>query len=140
MGEPIFPKVFPLFFPLAVFTVRTIWYIRYILKTDLNLMIPDVVVWQLMDRAKQIRIPHPLPNNKNHTRRVWFLLFVRCGIRTNLNADVQWTSACRRSRRRQHNNVIESLIPYPSFFHTQYKISQNIDFFRIQSYKTLKNF
>ena len=49
MGEHTFPKVFPYFFPLAVFTVRTIWYIRYILKTDLNLMIPDVVVWQLMD-------------------------------------------------------------------------------------------
>ena len=59
MEEHIFPKVFPYFFPLAVFTLRAIWYIRYILKTDLNLMIPDVVVWQLMDRVKQIRIPHP---------------------------------------------------------------------------------
>ena len=49
MGEHSFPKVFPYFFPLAVFTLRAIWYIRYILKTDLNLMIPDVVVWQLMD-------------------------------------------------------------------------------------------
>ena len=61
MGEHSFPKVFPYFFPLAVFTLRTIWYIRYILKIDLNLMTPDVVIWQLMDRAKQIRIPHPLP-------------------------------------------------------------------------------
>ena len=24
-------------------------------------MIPNVVIWQLMDRVKQIRIPHPLP-------------------------------------------------------------------------------
>jgi hypothetical protein len=63
MREHSFPKVFPYFFPLAVFTLRAIWYIRYILKTDLNLMIPDVVVWQLMDRVKQIRIPHPLPKN-----------------------------------------------------------------------------
>ena len=62
MGYHRFPKVFPYFFPLAVFTLRTIWYIWYILKTDLNLMIPDVVVWQLMDRDKQIRIPHPPPS------------------------------------------------------------------------------
>ena len=55
MGEHSFPKVFP----LAVFTLRAIWYIRYILKTDLNLMIPDVVIWQPIDRVKQIRIPHP---------------------------------------------------------------------------------
>ena len=48
-GNLSFRKVFPYFFPLAVFSVRIIWYIRYILKTDLNLMIPDVVVWQLMD-------------------------------------------------------------------------------------------
>ena len=48
-GGTYLSQSFPLFFPLAVFTVRTIWYIRYILKTDLNLMIPDVVVWQLMD-------------------------------------------------------------------------------------------
>ena len=59
MGEHSFPKVFPYFFPLAVFTLRAIWYIRYILKTDLNLMIPDVVIWQLMDFLQQIRIPHP---------------------------------------------------------------------------------
>ena len=59
MREHSFPKIFPYFFPLAVFTLRAIWYIRYILKTDLNLMIPDVVVWQLMDRVKQIRIPYP---------------------------------------------------------------------------------
>ena len=26
------------------------------------------------------------------------------GIRTHLNADIRWTSACRRSRRRQHIN------------------------------------
>ena len=59
MGEHSFPKVFPYFFPLAVFTLRAIWYIRYILKINLNLMIPNVVVLQLMDRVKQIRIPHP---------------------------------------------------------------------------------
>ena len=62
MGEHSFLKVFPYFFPLAVFTLRAIWYIRYILKIDLNLMTPDVVVWQLMDFLQQIRIPHPLPN------------------------------------------------------------------------------
>ena len=89
MGEHIFPKVFPYFFPLAVFTVRIIWYIRYILKTDLNLMIPDVVVWQLMDRVKQIRIPHPRrkPNASGDTK------LYSCGIRTHLNATVQWTVA-----------------------------------------------
>lgn len=56
MGEHSFPEVFP----LVVFTLRTVWYIRYILKTDLNLMISDVVVWQLMDFLQQIQIPHPL--------------------------------------------------------------------------------
>ena len=80
MGEHIFPKVFPYFFPLAVFTVRTIWYIRYILKTDLNLMIPDVVIWQLMDRVKQIRIPHPLPKNADTHSGICIFLLPRLGF------------------------------------------------------------
>jgi len=40
-----------------------------------------------------------------------------------LNADVRWTSACRRSRRRQHHNFRQrrkcKRIPYPPFFNVQ---------------------
>ena len=61
MGEPIFRKVFPYFFPLADSYVRAIRYIRYNLELKMDLMIRNVVYLEFMDRVKQIRIPHPLP-------------------------------------------------------------------------------
>ena len=39
-----------------------------------------------------------------------FLLCGRGGIRTDLNARLRWSLACRRSRRRQHHSLIETLI------------------------------
>ena len=65
MGEAIFRKVFPYFFPLADSYVRAIRYIRYNLELKMDLMIRNVVILEFMDRVKQIRIPHPLPK-KDH--------------------------------------------------------------------------
>ena len=59
-GNLSFRKVFPYFFPLADSYVRAIRYIRYNLELIMDLMIRNVVFLELMDRVKQIRIPHPL--------------------------------------------------------------------------------
>ena len=74
MGEPIFRKVFPYFFPLADSYVRDIRYIRYNLELKMDLMIRNAVYLEFMDRVKQIRIPHPLPKqNATQTGGVFVL-------------------------------------------------------------------
>ena len=95
MGEHSFPKVFPYFFPLAVITLRAIWYIRYILKTDLNLMIPNAMVWKPLDRVKQIRIPHPLPMKKAIQMDGLFLLAIESLIPSLSKGESGRTPACR---------------------------------------------
>ena len=72
MGEPIFRKVFPYFFPLADSYVRAIRYIRYNLELKMDLMVRNVVYLDFMDRVKQIRIPHPLPKAPVFERK-WVL-------------------------------------------------------------------
>ena len=75
MGEAIFRKVFPYFFPLADSYVRAVRYIRYNLELKMDLMIRNVVYLEFMDRVKQIRIPHPLPNEKDHPNGWSFFVF-----------------------------------------------------------------
>ena len=74
MGEPIFRKVFPYFFPLADSYVRDIRYIRYILELKMDLMIRNVVYLEFMDRVKQIRIPHPLPRKADTLSGICFFI------------------------------------------------------------------
>ena len=60
-----------------------------------------------------VRIPHPLPKIADTHSGICYFYLWWWGIRTILDADVQWTSACRRSRRRQHLQLFESLILCP---------------------------
>jgi len=55
------------------------------MEISLNLMIPNAVFWQLMDRDNRIRIPHPLPKKRSPLRVAAFFA-IRMGIRTDLNA------------------------------------------------------
>ena len=107
MGEAIFRKVFPYFFPLADSYVRAIRYIRYNLDFKMDLMIRNVVYLEFMDRVKQIRIPHPLPKNAD-THSGICIFYLRWDS-NQLNATCQWQVA-REGLTERHQNFIESLI------------------------------
>ena len=62
----------------------------------MDLMIRNVVYLEFMDRVKQIRIPHPLPRNTDTLSGIRIFYCGEREIRTDFNAIVRWTVACRR--------------------------------------------
>jgi len=49
-----------------------------------------------MELFRAIRIPHPLPKNADTHPGICIFYYGKEGIRTDLTADVRWTSACRQ--------------------------------------------